>query len=391
MKNNTVVRLLALVLALLMAVPATAMAEEEIVFAEMVEEAVSAEGEYSLEMGGAIEAPDVDEPAVEEPDVEEPAAEEPVVEEASAGEAAAGEAPAEEPAVEEAAGEPVEIEAPVPGEDAVEDAGTSSEEAVELVEEDAVEAVDLMAGETTPTETTTQTETDTAEAVPSPQNYTSETLTKNTKRTLNIGDTLQLVTAATPLSYKSSKKKVASVSATGLVTAKAAGKTRITIKLTKKKKIAVTVTVKDPYAPDKVSISADSSVLYIGMGTAQLTASLTPAYAKTSLKWKSSNKKVLKVSADGVLTPVKAGTARITVTTANKKKASVKITVKKNISAVINAKPSKALIKSLGANWTIGPKTVERDAAGNYICNFWIINNLGKSKSKQISNLGLDL
>ena len=125
------------------------------------------------------------------------------------------------------------------------------------------------------------------------------------------------------------------------------------------------------------------------MGNPQLTANLTPSCAKTSLKWKSSNKKVLKVSASGLLTPVKAGKAKITVTTGNKKKAGITVTVRKNMVDGLNAKPSKALIKSIGKAWTIGPKSVERTASGNYVCKFWIINGLGKSK--QINNLGMDL
>ena len=416
MKSNTFVRLLALVLALLMAVPAFAMAEEEI-FAEMVEEAVAAEEEFSLEFGEVIEEPVVEEAAaeeapVEEPVVEEPAAEEPVVEEPVVEEPAAEEAPveepvAEEPAAEEApaeeeAGEPAELEAAAVEEAAEEAAEESAEapveETVELVEE---EAVELMDGETTattatttttaPTATTTTTAT-TTPAAPTPQKYTSEVLTRNSKRTLNIGDTLQLTTATTPLSYKSSKRKVATVSSTGLVTAVKAGKAKITIRLNKKKKITMTVTVKDPYKPTKVSIGGASSVLYIGMGNPQLTANLTPAYARTTLKWKSSNKKVLRVSATGVLIPVKPGKAKITVTTANKKKASVKITVKKNIRDNINTFGKKLTAQQkqiLGNDWVVGPKSIERKANGEYVVEWYLLNNIGKSK--QVNNFGMDL
>ena len=83
MKSNRIVRLLALVLALLMAVPAFAMAEDEAVVAEMVDAVVAAEGEFTLG-GDVVEAPA--EEIVEEPAeviVEEPAevvAEEPAEE-----------------------------------------------------------------------------------------------------------------------------------------------------------------------------------------------------------------------------------------------------------------------------------------------------------------------
>ena len=360
MKSNRIVRLLALVLALMMAVP-FAMAEEEVIFSEAVEEVVAAEEEFTLDGG---EAETIAEEPAEEP-VEEPAevtAEEPVEAPAELGEAAL-EAPAEAPA-EETVELPGELDEPAELPEEV-------DEPVVIADE-AVEAAELTAVETAPT----------------PQAYTTGTLTKNAKWTLNVGDTLQLVTAATPKSYKSSKKKVATVTAAGLVTAKKAGKAKITIQLTKKKKITVTVTVKNPFAPTKVALSGASSVLYIGMGNPQLTATLTPSYARTSLKWKSSNKKVLKVNAAGVLTPVKAGKAKITVTTGNKKKASVTINVRKNILDGLNPKPSKALIRSLGANWTFSVKSVERKPNGNYVLSFYLLNNYFV-KTKYLQNLTL--
>ena len=58
-----------------------------------------------------------------------------------------------------------------------------------------------------------------------------------------------------------------------------------------------------------------------------LTATLTPATAEAALTWKSSNKKVAKVSKTGEVKAVGKGTATITVTTANGKTAKVKIKV----------------------------------------------------------------
>ncbi len=59
-----------------------------------------------------------------------------------------------------------------------------------------------------------------------------------------------------------------------------------------------------------------------------LTTTLTPENAETGLTWKSSNKKVAKVSKTGVVKAVGKGKATITVTTANGKTAKVKIKVK---------------------------------------------------------------
>ena len=143
-------------------------------------------------------------------------------------------------------------------------------------------------------------------------------------------------------------------------------------------------------APTAVAISASQgNVYYLGMGPSQLNVVLDPAGAQTTLKWKSSKKKVVKVDANGVITPRKAGKAKITVTTGNKKKSSIKVTVLKNKVDGINARPSKALVRSIGRSWTIAPKSVERTAGGKYVCKFYLLNGLGKSK--RINNMGLQL
>ena len=143
-------------------------------------------------------------------------------------------------------------------------------------------------------------------------------------------------------------------------------------------------------APTAVAISASQgNVYYLGMGPSQLNAVLDPAGAQTTLKWKSSKKKVVKVDANGVITPRKAGKAKITVTTGNKKKSSIKVTVLKNKVDGINARPSRALVRSIGRSWTIAPKSVERTAGGKYVCKFYLLNGLGKSK--RINNMGLQL
>ena len=71
----------------------------------------------------------------------------------------------------------------------------------------------------------------------------------------------------------------------------------------------------------------DSFELTIGK-TRKLTATLTPSYASSGLKWKSSNQKVATVTKNGKIKAVKAGKAVITVTALNgKKSASVTVNV----------------------------------------------------------------
>lgn len=77
-----------------------------------------------------------------------------------------------------------------------------------------------------------------------------------TKVTLYVGDTLQLTGTVKPsdsnatLKWSTSKKAVATVSSTGLVTAKKAGTAKITVKTVNGKKKTCTVTVKK--APEKL-------------------------------------------------------------------------------------------------------------------------------------------
>lgn len=142
-------------------------------------------------------------------------------------------------------------------------------------------------------------------------------------------------------------------------------------------------------APSAVSIDTTQGLdFYLGMGPVQLNAVLSPAGTTAGMKWKSSKTKVAKVNANGVMTPLTPGRTKITVTTSNKKKASVKVTIHRNIIDNINPKPTKAQIRTF-STWGMGPKSVERTANGSYVCKFYMINNLGTSTF--IKNLGLQL
>ena len=115
--------------------------------------------------------------------------------------------------------------------------------------------------------------------------------------------------------WKSSKKKVATVSKAGKVTAKKTGKTTITAKQGKKTyKFVVTV--------KKVSISKKKATLTVGN---KLTLKLNGDKIKAA---KSSSKAVATVTKKGVITAKKAGTATITLTSKKGKKYTCKVTVK---------------------------------------------------------------
>lgn len=178
-----------------------------------------------------------------------------------------------------------------------------------------------------------------------PDNPTKITLNK-TKATLYAGDTLSLKASLTPeetetaLTWTSSKPKVAKVSAKGKVTALKAGTTTVTVTAENGKTATAKITVK---ALPK-SVTLDKTKASLGVkDTLTLKAALNPSDSVTKLTWKSSTTSVAKVSQKGVVTALKKGTAIITVTAENGKKATAKITVKPAPSKVTLYKGSKKL------------------------------------------------
>ena len=153
--------------------------------------------------------------------------------------------------------------------------------------------------------------------------------------TVNLGDKIRLVpqfataAGASVTGYKSGKAKVAAVDGSGLVTALAEGKAKITVTTNNKKvKATITVVVVDPYKPTGISIK-QGKTLTMTLGQSQsLTAVLEPGSARSNLTWKTSKAKVVAVDGNGKLTALAEGKAKITVTTNNKKvKATITVVV----------------------------------------------------------------
>ena len=328
-------RIIALMLALclLMTTSSVALMEEDIDNLFMAAEVASEDAEAVIEEeGGVFELGDAEAGADIEVEEEIPVAEsaeetaEPEQPEA-AQQPETVEAPmAAEPEQPEAAQQPEAVEAPVTAEPEQSEAAQQPETV-----EAPVTAEPVVAAETAPAESVEAAKTFEAAATP-----IQFTLTKNSKKTINLGETLQINLAAgkTAKKYKSSKAKVASVDANGLVTPKKAGKATISVTLnTKKKKVLkLTLTVKDPTIPTSVYLSRDgarvSGTITVAKGASvTLVPVLNSAIATSTYKWSSSKKKIASVSG-GVITPKKVGTTKITVTTVRgKKKASIKVKV----------------------------------------------------------------
>jgi uncharacterized protein YjdB len=120
--------------------------------------------------------------------------------------------------------------------------------------------------------------------------------------------------AAAKVAYKSSNTKVATVNASGKITAKKVGKTTVTIKAgTKAAKITVKVVAKAKAKVKKVSASGVPKTLTVG-ATKAITGKYTPATATSvKLTYKSSKPTVASIDAQGIITAKAAGKTVITV------------------------------------------------------------------------------
>ncbi len=160
---------------------------------------------------------------------------------------------------------------------------------------------------------------------------------KKKKVTLNKGKTLQIKVKVTPknaknkkVTYKTSKKKIASVSKKGKVKGLKIGTAKITVTSKENRKKKATLTVKVVTPVSKVTVAPTAVDVNEG-ASATLKATVAPknAYNK-KVNWTTSNKAVATVTSAGVVTGVKAGTATITAKAADgsNKKATCTVTVK---------------------------------------------------------------
>lgn len=167
----------------------------------------------------------------------------------------------------------------------------------------------------------------------------SLSLNKSTK-TVYKGKTYQLKATITPsnasiktVTWKSTDTSVATVTSSGLVTAKGNGTAKIICTSTDGKYTATCkITVKTKVTG--VTLNAKKATLYVG-NTKQLTATISPKSASNkNITWKSSDKSVATVNSSGKVTAKAVGTAVISCTTKDGEyKASCTVTVKKFVSA----------------------------------------------------------
>ena len=125
--------------------------------------------------------------------------------------------------------------------------------------------------------------------------------------------------------YSSSNSSVATVNASGKVTAKKAGTTTITARIFNGLEVSCLVTVRQ--APSSVALNVKSIVLR-AQESYQLVPKIPTGSYTSKYTYKSSNSSVAVINSQGRIVAKKKGITVITVTTDNGKKAACKVTVK---------------------------------------------------------------
>lgn len=191
---------------------------------------------------------------------------------------------------------------------------------------------------------------------PSTVSVTGISVSPTTKE-LTVGDTFSIQATITPanatnksVTWASSNPSVASVSSSGVVTAKAEGATTITAKSNDGNYTATcVVTVKkaeeEPTESDVkvtgVALDKTTGTVKVG-GKLQLTATIAPAKATNkNVTWSSSDTSIATVDSSGLVTGIKEGTAQITVKTVDGGKTAVATIAVSNEDVVIDIEDNK--------------------------------------------------
>ncbi len=153
-----------------------------------------------------------------------------------------------------------------------------------------------------------------------------------TEVSIGVGDTLQLEPEIDPevditttsFSYTSANTRYATVSAGGVITAKAVGTTTVTVRTHNGISCKLKVIVKK--APSSVRFDPDEITL--GVGETIVPATVLTAGTASTLKFESEDPDIVSVGENGTITGVKKGTATVTVTTHNGKSDTCSVTVK---------------------------------------------------------------
>jgi len=193
------------------------------------------------------------------------------------------------------------------------------------VENHTISSADISTATPTPTATPSPTATPTPTTTPTPLIAVTQ-IRLSSSATIKVGKTLKLSAVVSPstasnksVKWSTSNSKIAVVSSTGLVTAKARGTVSITVTtIDGGKKATCRITVIQPVK--SVTLSRTSLTLKKGK-TYILKATVGPSNANNKqVTWKSGKRNVAIVSSSGRITAKEKGTTYIYVTTTDGKK-----------------------------------------------------------------------
>ena len=220
-----------------------------------------------------------------------------------------------------------------------------------------------------------------------------------TTANINKGETLQLTATVTPsnannktVTWTSSNTTIATVSNTGLVTAKAVGNATITATTADGSSLSAScqVTVNQPATG--ISINKTSATINNGE-TLQLTATVSPSNASNkSVTWTSSNTSVATVNSNGLVTAKGRGSATITATTTDgtNLSASCAITVCQLATGISMSQTTASIVvdKTLQLTATVSPSNANNTAVSWTSSNTTIatVSSTGLVTAKAVGN-----
>ena len=164
----------------------------------------------------------------------------------------------------------------------------------------------------------------TAQCIVTVKQYATSITLSETDISINTGNTFQLSATVLPsttsnpsVTWSSSNTSVATVSSTGLVTAKSTGEAAITAKTADGSNLSASCNVTVKRLATSISLNKTSATLYLDQ-TVQLTATVSPSNATDkTVNWSSSDNSIAKVASTGLVTAIAPGEAVITATTAD--------------------------------------------------------------------------
>ena len=214
----------------------------------------------------------------------------------------------------------------------------------------------------------------------------SETdVTIYTGNTLQLTATVQPITTSNPaVTWSSSNPNVATVSSTGLVTAKSTGNAVITAKTSDGTNLSATCNITVKRLATSISLNKTSATLYLDQKL-QLTATVSPSNATDkSVVWSSSDNSIATVSSTGLVTAISPGIVTITAMTADGSdlSATCEITVKAYVTSITLNETS--LVMHIGDTFQL-TADIQPENASDQTLNW----STGNSSVASVDNNGL--